>query len=284
MYKSYRISFFLLIISSFSCSALRDLGTLQKPTLSVSDTRITDLSLKDIELTFDVQVDNPNPVSVTLNNYTYDFILNEQSFVSGNATSGISIDEAGTSSIQVPVQFTYKELLETFKNLKNEDETEYTFLVTAGVDVPVLGTVEVPIEKKGILPVVKLPKIEVSGLKLSKLSLTKVDLELNLSVENSNNFDIALSDLNYNLDLNGASPFSGSIKKQVNLERKASSNLSIPLSFNILELGSAVRNVIVNGEQIEYGFTGSSSVGSSLPYFKNSNFSFDKKGIVDILN
>lgn len=283
MNKALRLFILLVVISSYSCAALKDLGNLQKPTLSISDAKITALSLKDIEITFDVEIDNPNPVSVSLNNYTYDFLLNEQSFVSGNAVSGVSIDASGSSSIQVPVQLTYKEFFEAFKHLTDKDETEYTFLVTAGVDVPVLGVVEVPIEKSGILPVVKLPKIEVSGLKLSKLSLTKIDLELNLSIENPNNFDVNLSELDYKLDLNGTSPFSGSINEQIDLEQKTASNLAIPLSLNILELGSAVRNVIVNGEQIEYGFTGSTLVGSSLPYFNSSNFSFDKKGIVDIL-
>jgi hypothetical protein len=45
----------------------------------------------------------------------------------------------------------------------------------------------------------------------------------------------------------------------------------------------AAYRLLNNDEDLDYRLTGSTLIGSDLPYFKKSNFDFDKSGSVDIL-
>ncbi|MEP1141600.1 MAG: hypothetical protein ABJH44_15385, partial [Balneola sp.] len=66
----------LLIASIFAtgCTALKDLASIQKPKITVTDFKISDISLRDIELIFDVEIDNPNAVAINLASYNFDFL------------------------------------------------------------------------------------------------------------------------------------------------------------------------------------------------------------------
>lgn len=234
-----KITSFLLIailLSFPACSTFNSLSDIKKPELSISDASITNLSLKDIELTFDVDIKNPNPVAVNLSDYNYDFKLNENSFVSGSKASETEIEASSSSQIQVPVSFSYSELYEMFSNLKDQDETAYEFLFNAGIDAPVLGRFEVPLKKTGVIPVVKMPRINLENVELENLSFTKAEIAVNLIIDNPNNFNLIFSELNYNLKLNNSSPFTGTIEEEFNIGESSESTISVPLSFNLWSL------------------------------------------------
>ena len=114
-------SFFLLS----SCATLQDFASIKKPDLSISSVNITDVSLSDIELTFDVDIDNPNQVAVNLASYNFDFLIDGNSFVKGDQPLTSEIKSATTSVIQIPVRFTFEELYNTFTSIKDKDETPY---------------------------------------------------------------------------------------------------------------------------------------------------------------
>lgn len=279
IYLSWAFMTALLI----SCSALNELANIQKPKLSIDDVSVTRLSLSDIELTFDVQVENPNPMAVTFNDYAYDFKLNEQTFVSGNQSSQTEVAASSSSIIKVPVQFGYRELFNTFQSLRERDETNYSLLINTWVQVPILGRLELPLRKDGTFPVVKVPKISLENLSLKSLSLTKADLVVDLNIQNPNGFDLNVSDLDYQLDLNGVSPISGTIDRSLELTQNSASTIQLPVSLNLLDLGSAVRDILINRENISFSFSGSSTVGSSLPIFEPSSFNFEREGTLNIL-
>lgn len=273
---------FAILISFSACSVFNSLSNVKKPDLSIADVSITNLSLKDIELTFDVDINNPNPVAVNLTDYTYDFQLNEKSFVKGAQDTGMEVEAPGSSRVQVPVSFSYNELYEMFSGLKGQDETTYVFNFNAGINAPVLGRFEIPLTKSGSIPIVKMPRINVKNVELENLSFTKADIAVNLIIDNPNSFDLTFSELNYNLKLNNSSPLSGAIAEKIQVGKSSETTVSIPLSLNILELGSAIRSMLKEGNEIEYDLTGSSRVGSSLSIFSPSIFSFDKAGKVNI--
>lgn len=274
----------LLLLSVLtSCSELKNLANVQKPVLSLDDFRVSALSLSDIELTFDLQVDNPNPVALTLASYTYDFQIDQNSFVKGNQTLSSKIEANSKNIISVPVVFTFTELYNTFSSIKDKDETGYSFLANVGVNVPVLGMIEVPIQKDGVFPVVKAPTMSVSKFSVKNLSLTKADIELELNIDNPNAFGLILNKLDYNVDLNGLSPISGEISDKIEIAKNGSGSIKIPTSLNFLSLGMAAYNTLTSGKPFEYSLNGTADVGATLPFFESSSFNFNKSGLVDIL-
>ncbi|MBO6524623.1 MAG: LEA type 2 family protein [Balneolaceae bacterium] len=283
--KPYKTPFYLLlfVFLMVSCSELKELADAQKPTISVDDFRISGLSLQDIELTFDLQIDNPNPVAVTLSSYDYDLQIENSSFVKGSQPLNTTIPSKGRNNVSVPVIFTFKELYNTFTSINSKNEGAYAFIANVQINVPVLGLIEVPIEKNGTFPVVKAPTISVANFSLKDISFTKADIEVELNVANPNTFGLILNQLDYGVDIDGLSTISGEIIDRIEIGGNESQTFKIPASFSFADLGLAAYNALTSDDPFEYNLTGSANIGATLPFFESSSFNFDKTGVVDIL-
>ncbi|MFP8488921.1 LEA type 2 family protein [Gracilimonas sp. Q87] len=266
-----------------SCAQLGEFTDVSKPSLSVVDMNITGLTLQDIELTADVKIDNPNNVKMDLSSYSYALDINEKNFVTGNEQRGMTINAKKSSVIQVPVTLTFSELLQTFQSMRDQDESDYSFAAEFGFDLPVLGTVTVPVEYAGKIPVVKQPSISLSNFSIQNLSLSGADLLVELNVQNPNAFRLIVDELNFDLEVNGLRSFSGNISDQILIDRKSTQTVKLPFNISFLNAGMAAYHLLNSDEELEYKLTGSTLIGSDLPYFKRSTFNFDKIGSVDIL-
>lgn len=284
-YGKFKISSLLILIvaTTFSCASLQNMAKTQKPTVSVVDFNLTNFNLQGVELTFDVEVDNPNPYAVTLANYDYDLQFNTFSFIKGKQATNSSIQANSKSVIQILVSFGFQELYELFSSVKDKDETDFTFAANAGIETPVLGLISIPFSKKGTLPIVKLPGIKIGGLKLANISLTKADFEVELDIENPNGFNLNFNELSYDLAFNGLPALTGKSNNSIEVAKKSTSSIVLPLSVNLFQLGASAKKAIVDGKSFSYSLTGKTAVGSSLPFFKTSTFNFDKDGVVLIL-
>tara|TARA_R110001599_G_scaffold1889_3_gene9563 strand:+ start:23827 stop:24687 length:861 start_codon:yes stop_codon:yes gene_type:complete len=276
------LALFVLFIAS--CSALKDLASVQKPKLSVTDAKISDASLTDLELTFDVEVDNPNAVSINLASYNYDFLISDRTFVSGNQSLGTTILSNNKSIVQIPVRFTYEDLFKTFSDIRDKDETNYELKSVIGVDLPVLGFTEIPLEKSGTFPVIKKPSISASRLTVKNISFTNADLELVLNIENPNAFGISLKDTDYSISINGLKSISGKSLNPIVIKEKNSGTITVPVSLNFIQLGRSAYNLITSDKPMEYTLSGSTEIESPLPFFKTSSYNFDRSGNVNIFN
>ncbi len=283
--KFMKNSLALILITFFltNCSQLKELADIKKPTVSVDDFRITGLSIRNVELTFDIEVDNPNAVALTLASYDYDLKIEENSFVQGSQPLNTTIDAKGNSMISVPVTFTFRELYETFSTINSKRDANYSFLANVAVDVPVLGLVEAPIEKSGSFPVVKAPTISVSNLSVKDISFSGADIEVELDVSNPNYFGLILNQLAYNVDLQGLSAIKGESNTSVEIGENETGTIKIPASFSFSELGMAAYRALTSDDPFEYSLSGSANVGATLPFFDSSSFNFDKSGSVNIL-
>ncbi len=266
------------------CNALKDLASVKKPELSVADVNISDASFKEIELTFDVEVDNPNSMAVSVTSYNYDFLISDNTFVSGSQSLNTEISSTAKSTLQIPVRFTYSELFQTYSDIRNQDETNYALKSVIGVDLPILGFTEIPLEKSGVIPVIKTPKVSVSRLSVKNLSFTKADLELILNIDNPNAFGISLSDTEYTISLNGLESISGKSLNPIKIEEKESGTISVPVSLNFIQLGRSAYNLIKGDQPLKYTISGNSDVESTLPFFKTTPYNFDRSGTVNIFN
>ncbi|HCT53050.1 MAG TPA: hypothetical protein DF712_11380 [Balneola sp.] len=283
-YFKYPLLFALFAIILPSCSALKDLASIRKPELSVTKVSISDASLRDLELTFDIEVDNPNNVAIEVASYDYDFLISDNTFVSGSQSLNSQISSSAKSIIQIPVRFTYSELFETFSDIKDKDENGYELKSTIGIELPFLGFTEVPLQRSGTFPVIKAPKISASRLSVKDISFASADLELILNIDNPNAFGVSLSDMEYNITINGLESISGKSNNLIQIDEKSSGIISVPVSLNFIQLGRSAYNLIKSDQPLEYSLSGNSNVSATLPFFEPSYYSFDRSGTVNIFN
>lgn len=268
------------------CQALQNLSdSIRKPSLSIEDMRITDFSFDEVELTYDVKVDNPNPVAVQLMSYDYDLNINENDFLEGSQDKQLRIESSGSSTFQIPVRLNFRELYELFSNLRDRDEADYRLAANLDFDLPVLGTTTLPLEKSGSLPMIKLPRISVSSLEVDEMNFSQANLTLNLQVDNPNGFGLLLKALSYDLSVNGRSWVDGSRSRELSISEKGSNQLAIPITLNISEIGSSVVQLLSNSSNIDYQLDGAIDFGAAHPLLqdKETTFEFNQNGDLPVI-
>lgn len=278
----FRLIIPLLLLFLMHCAELGQLARIQQPGLDVAGMRITALSLDKIDLAFDLQMNNPNPLSVTLAGFDYDLFLNGHSFVKGRQDDQLQIQANGASMLEIPVSLSFREIYETYQSMKNRDSTDYQLNCGLSFDLPILGPTRIPATKSGHLPLIKIPKISVSALKVEKLNFTGADLTLELSVENPNTFEVLMNRLNYVLKINGSEWASGNTQQVGNVNAKKHGILRLPVSLNFLEMGRTAYQIVSGKEKVQYELGGTLMVDTSNPLLRNVSLPLDAAGAMNI--
>ncbi|MFQ5583876.1 MAG: LEA type 2 family protein, partial [Calditrichia bacterium] len=208
-------SVFLTVLIVIFCSSVKNLMKIENPRLSVSDVKITGLSFENIDLLFDIKIDNPNSIGVNLSAFEYDFLINENSFLKGREEKKFEISANGESIVQLPIGLGYSDIYDAYKTLTNEDSSTYQLNGSFSFSLPLVGDVTIPVSKSGYLPLVKLPRLSVEDLKINRFGFSGADLKLRVKVDNPNAFSMAFINVNYNFNVNGKSWVAGTIKKVI---------------------------------------------------------------------
>lgn len=260
------------------CAAIKELANIQKPELSIAQVKFSDFTFEAVSLIFEVAIKNPNPLSATLAGFDYDFSINNASFVKGEQSKGVVLEALGESSVEIPVTINFKDLYKIYSSLQGTDSSSYALACGFSFDLPVLGRSRIPLSKTGFLPLVKIPRISISGLKLNRISLSGADLDLGVKVDNPNAFNCAISSLDYELLINGLSWGKGAVTNRQQIEEKKSNLLTIPISLNFAQMGQTLYQLVTGNRVLEYQFSGSLNVESSLRLIEMTTVPFAGAG------
>jgi LEA14-like dessication related protein len=253
------------------CQSMQDMiGGAPKPTAHVVGTSIRGLSLENIVLLFDVEVENPYAASLPLIDLGYSLTSGGQKFLEGTLKPTGSIPAHGKQVIQIPATVPFSSLYAALKGVKPGAIVPYTADFRLGVDVPVLGRIDVPLSKSGELPVPAVPQVELGSLAIGKLGLDQIKASAKLQVKNTNQFPLDLTKLGVSFALGGQEVGRSKLSSPVNLPAGQSTTLEIPLSFSPRAAGLGLVNLL-KGNQIAYKVSGSMDANTrfgplSLPF------------------
>jgi LEA14-like dessication related protein len=248
----------------------------------VDNIQVTGLTFDDISLKFDIAIDNPNQLSVNLAGFDYDFLLNDKTFIKGEQPDELTIQAQSRSIVELPLNLVFRDLYQSYQNLKNLDSTDYQLKVGLRFDLPVLGQTKIPISMKGKFPLLKIPSISIASLKLIKLNLFSANLLLNIQLDNPNSLSLLLNRINYKFRVNGIEWISGVNNNPQKIEQKAKSNLGIPIQLNFVQIGQAAYNLLSGTKTVNYNLEGFLNVSSSGGLIQNQQVSFNQSGSTPI--
>lgn len=276
--------FLSLLITAGGCQTIQDIAdSIQKPSLAVDNVRVTGFNFQEMELTYDIKVENPNAVAIQMLGYDYDLELNGNSFIKGDQTEKMKIEASGESIFQVPMTLNFSDVYQTVSGLgKNDDETSYSFLSNLTFDLPVLGATDIPVKKQGSIPLLKLPKLNVQNVQIQDLSLNGADLNLKLGFDNPNGFGLDINRLNYDLIVNGDQWADGSALQDVNIKENGMTELNIPISLNIGQIGMSAYRILSGSEPLDYQLKGNFNFNALHELLGATNFDFNRSGKVPI--
>jgi LEA14-like dessication related protein len=253
----------------------------QKPSAVVQGLKLTGLDMNGVNLVFDVAVDNPNPVGISLAALDYDLKLLGSSFLQGDQPMGMKLAANGSSQVQVPVRLGFQQLLNSYQQLKGAEKVGYELDLGMGFDVPLLGKVRVPVNYRGDFPIPEMPGVSLRSLDVQQLTMSGASLLLQLEVDNPNSFSLLLNKLNYNLKLNGYDVGGGLVDKAVNIKQDGRGTVSLPVSLDFAQAGMGLYSALL-GKGISYDLSGSMQASSSNPILEAFRIPLDKQGRVDL--
>jgi LEA14-like dessication related protein len=136
-----------------ACSAIENL--VRQPDVSLTDVRLTSASLSGADLLFKFRVDNRNSRGMVLDGIGYKLRLNDEPMLEGRRDERIEI-AAGQSTVELPMTVGYADLYKVIRTLAGSDKPTYALDAEFRFTVPILGTLTVPVSRRGVIPLDKL--------------------------------------------------------------------------------------------------------------------------------
>jgi len=217
----------------------------QTPKVSLADLAVTDISSQKLNLLAKLEIDNPNPIGLSLDGLDYNLELAGNSFFSGESNEGLNVKASGKSFAKVPIALKYDDLKKVYDSLKNEDEVPYRLSGQVKLNTPI-GSLPIPYDVKGKLPVVRPPKINSVDLKVKSLTLSEAKLDLNLKLFNPNSFPLNISRLNYQLLMDGKDFSNGQIES-AKVPAKSEGEIAIPILLDLAGVGNWAYSLLKSG-------------------------------------
>lgn len=273
---------FFLLLCLGGCSVFQNIGDkIRKPVLSIEDMRITGFNFQQMELVYDIKIENPNAVAVNLNSYDYKLVIADHLLVQGDQPENLEVEASGESIFQLPVVVSFSEAYQSAVNMGEADEVSYAFTGNLTFDLPIMGQTDLPMNKEGTLPSLKPPEISIQMLKLKNINMSKADLNLTLLFNNPNEFGFDINALKYNLLINEDQWAQGKALQDVKIKENDLTQLDIPLSLNISQMGLSAYRILIQSDSLDYRLKGTFNV-DTFDLLGETNFDFDRSGTISV--
>ena len=122
--SSYRKTLIVLLTASLFLSGCLS-RMITRPTVAIQEVHVTGLSLSGAELTFLVELENPNGFGVTVTAFTYSVSLNDRLVAKGEATEPTPIKRRSVTPVSLPLKTAFQDLEKGLKSLIGADTAEY---------------------------------------------------------------------------------------------------------------------------------------------------------------
>ena len=273
-----RILTLILIVVLAGCAQLSKQAESIKPAVNLTNVRLASINFERADLVFDFEIDNENPVPLRLSSLNYDLKIEDQSLVSGVADKNLQIRANSISTVELSVSLKFDDLKKLPGELKDRDRITYKLDTQIMVDIPLIGVQAIPVSKQGELPVPKLPGIKLKDVKLDKLGSTHADVVAQIEIDNPNAFDLAISNLEYQLNINQQTLGQGKISWISRIPKKDKGTIDIPFKLDLLSMGQAAYALLSQKQAFEYRLTGSVTLDTGLELLRNVNMPLDIEG------
>lgn len=246
-----------------SCAAVKEF--IQPPSVNISAVTIADASFEDITLNFDLLVSNPNQFGIQLSGFDYSFALEGKEFLTGDESRDLRIGSLEQSHVNIPVTLNFRQVYNLAKEFESLDSLDYKL---AGHFRPggVLAGFNIPFSKTGALPNVRIPKISFNGLKVNKMGLSGVDLELGIGIDNNNVFGFDIGKLDYKIALAGTEVANGLTENLASVPAKGKGEIKIPIKMGFMSLAGPLRSALT-GQAVDASIVGGADINTPFGVF-----------------
>jgi LEA14-like dessication related protein len=238
----------LCLVLLSGCAALQSFfkKAFQKPRFTFKTARLSQASLSDATVDLVYQMENPNPLGLSLASVNYAFFVEDKQVVAGTPPAGLNIAANGKSDLVFPANVRFADLVPVVSTFLNKDSARYRAQGSLGVKTP-LGVISFPLSHEGTFEVPKVPQVEFTSPRISNVTLQGATVEFPLVVKNRNSFALPVAGIAGALKIAGANVGNLSTGNLGLLEPGGTKQLKLPLTINFASALSAVNTLRSGG-------------------------------------
>lgn len=251
------------------CKKFPDLGGIKLedylPKVKFDRMKVNEVDFEGIQAAFVFDVENPYPVDLELASFRYDLALEGQDFLDGTSDEGIKLIAADTAKVRMPARIAFADVFALGESLKNKEDVGFGLKGAFAVDTPV-GPVSVPFDEQGRIPLLKVPQIEPTAVRLGTVNLlqNRATVEIDLAITNkAAGSAYGMQGFEYGIDLGGKRIINGDIV-DLTVPAGATETRTIPVNLNLLELGTAIANAVAQKKPVDVRLDAGLSVDTPL--------------------
>lgn len=139
-----------LFIIQTGCSSLTN-QILKDPVVTIKSVSITDMTLEEMTLGFDLNVENPNSIPLSLKEVDYNLNFAGESVAKGVFENSIDVPANGNNHVIVPMTFKYNAIGTLLSNVFTKSLTKSYELSGSAK----MGLFKIPFSKKGEITIKK---------------------------------------------------------------------------------------------------------------------------------
>jgi LEA14-like dessication related protein len=235
-----RIMLLVLAMTVTACANLQQLmkENIKEPEVAYKSISVGQLTSDKIELKPTFSITNKNSYTIPVDSLKYELSFNQKTMMKGETDKIGDLPSSQSKDVTLGIDLTKDTLLSVKDILLKDGEIDY---VIKG-EVEVMGF-RFPFEKSSTL---YKPSISIGKLEIKKSSFKQIEMMLNLTVENKNDFTLPLDMLSYTVSSGAMQLVTGDLKDQQ--IQQGVNQLKIPLTIGLSQLFSSIFSLMQNPE------------------------------------
>jgi len=266
------------LLNAISLVLVAALGGCAAPSAKLTGVSFNDIDLQSMTILFDIEFTNPTSAPLPLADLDYELSSRGNSFFTGQSPLQGDVPARSTKTISLPAKITYSQILTALANVKPGSVLPYKADLGLSIKVPVIGTLRLPINKEGNLPVPAAPGVELEDIKWDKLTFDNAGGVFRIRMTNRNQFPIEMARMAYGLTLGKMEVAKSSLARSVSLDPNGGEGIvEVPISFSPRKFGLAALGMLTGDSSYKLG----GEIDVKTPYGPMS-LPFDRTGRIQL--
>ena len=139
------LTFFISSLVILSCSAIKERLAIKECKFSLLSVKPYDFTFSDLNLDFDIKVNNPNNVDAVLDKFDYTFYVNQTDVFSGTTGKGLKVTAGKSEDFITTINLQYTKIGETLVEALRLQKCEYKIKAKAYINT-IIGEISYPVE------------------------------------------------------------------------------------------------------------------------------------------
>mgnify|MGYP003393290222 CR=1 FL=1 len=254
-------------------------ATFIAPRLHLALITITDLSSETMDMDVRMLIDNPSPIGLAVDSFTYRFSIAGVEVARTNHGGAITLPAYDGASLTLPITVRQELLVNTLKELQARkiDSVDYAIDTWFYTRLPFLKETPIHLHMTRHLPLFIIPDVELAHTRIEKLGLKNTMLMLDLRVSNPNNIPFAFRNTTYEFRVGGDHVMRSSIDSVMEIPPRDTLMIAMPIQLDLGEAaGTLIKLLLKPGST--YAFTFDTHIVSDSRSINGSHMALRRNG------